>query len=89
MVLSSPPKFVSVENYFLFDGTEWVDFVVFPRRCSWDQVYMTKHLNEEELQEKYESYKEVLAEHPLTFFFYIMRTDATESWYCNAEKDRK
>jgi hypothetical protein len=89
MVLSSPPKFVSVDDYFLYDGTIWYSFVVFPGRCSNDNVYMTKYLSEEEYTTKLEEYIQIAGKFPFMFFFHIMRTEATEIWYCDAEENKK
>ncbi len=84
MVLSSPPRFMGIDEYFLFDGTYWENSILFSDRCA-GVVYTTSFLNNEELQVKVMKYK-ILSVANFYLFSHIECSEASKSWYCDSEK---
>ena len=83
MVLSSPPKFVGIDDVFLFDGTYWESAIWFVGRCQ-DDWYTLKFLSNEEFKLKVEEYKKLYPSR-LVFFYRGITTEASKSWYCDSE----
>jgi hypothetical protein len=85
MVFSFPQRFTQVNEWFLYDGTYWMNDVTFEGRCGGPDGHLTKFISDEEFKLKAKEFEKWFKEHPHSFMFKVMTEKTENEWGCFAE----
>ncbi len=85
MVFSSPPKFTQVNEWFMYDGTYWMNDITFEGRCGGADGYLTKYITDEELKLKVKEFENLFKDHPHMFMFKLFMEKTENEWGCFGE----